>query len=79
MNIETPGDLAEYLANALGVYGACRSPEGVCRTLRSADCCRSSFVTTMTERIRKSVENEQLIRRLEDEVFGPANAARGGE
>lgn len=59
MNIETPDELAEFLANAMSVYGA--HDEQCDLQVRTCRCC---FVTAMTERIRKSVSNEGLIRRL---------------
>lgn len=52
--IETPQDIAEELADALGIYGAVEEHEESCS-------CRVCFVIEMTERIRQSVENENVI------------------
>lgn len=58
MNIEMPGDLAEFLADQLGVYEDKRCPD----TLEGdhiEDCdCRVFWVPAMTDRIRKAVEAE---------------------
>jgi len=50
---ETPPDLAEELADMLGVYGA--APDS-----HVEDCeCRLCFTVGMSQRIRESVENER--------------------
>lgn len=61
MKIETPDELAEFLANALGVYGAHDQ-----RCALKVYKCRCCFVTAMTARIRESVANEKLIQRLRE-------------
>lgn len=51
LHIETPGDLADHLADRIGIYGGHEDGE--------VKQCRVCFVSEMSERIRVSVENEQ--------------------
>lgn len=54
--IETPKDLAETIADMVGVYG--HGPDGD----HPGDCpCRICFVIEMAERIRASAENERRL------------------
>lgn len=52
--VETPQDIAEEVADQIGVYGAAEEHDDDCE-------CRVCFVTGLTERIRISVENEKLL------------------
>lgn len=80
MNIETPDELVEALADAIGIYGGACANQFRCGEHQSIPmCCRPAFVLAVTDRIRKSVENEQLIARLGADVFDKSRAARGGE
>lgn len=60
MEIETVTDLAEQIADWVGIYGCCKSTgeEGCEWDEKKPFCCRQGFVMDMEERIRKSVENE---------------------
>ena len=51
--IETPTDLAETIADQLGIYGAHEDSEVV--------TCRVCFVPELVKRIRDSVENEKRV------------------
>jgi hypothetical protein len=51
--LETPDELAEFLANQLGIYGAHEDGE--------ANECRCCFVAGVKERIRNAVKNEKLL------------------
>jgi len=52
--IETPADIAEDMANQIGVYGAAEE--------HGDDCsCRVCFVIELTARIRQSVEHENML------------------
>lgn len=58
--VETPEDLAEFLADAFGIYGAHDINE-------SEPCkCRVHWVPTMADRIRKAVENEKKLEKMND-------------
>lgn len=62
-HLETPEELAEHLADRLGVYGAHgdeRNPEGV--TCTDEKPCRPCFVMAMAERIRRAVKNERIMK-----------------
>ena len=55
--LESVDDLAESLANLLGLYGSCNSES-------EEDCpkdCRSCFVFSTKQRIREAVANERLL------------------
>lgn len=52
--IETPEDIAEELADTLGIYGAAKEHNENCK-------CRVCFVVDMTDRIRQAVRNEHLL------------------
>lgn len=68
MNIETPEDLAEWLADKFGVFGCCKSdgdkcpPE--CKDKNNPFCCRIGFMQLIPDRIRESVENEKKLESL---------------
>lgn len=54
--VETPSDLAEYVADKLCIYGACNE------ACHEGSLCRCCFVADLTARIRESVKNEQRLR-----------------
>ena len=54
-NLETPDELADEIANWLGVYGA---HDENCTEEKECRCC---FVLGLTERIRQAVRNEELL------------------
>jgi hypothetical protein len=54
--LETPDELADALADLLGVYGA--HEDETCTDKRP---CRPCFTAGMADRIRRSVANEQLV------------------
>ena len=78
MTIETPEDLANQIADWLGIYGACK--HGQCQAdeclakrdehcLRgdgcsedSLFCCRVGFMIDFPDRIRDAVENENKLK-----------------
>jgi hypothetical protein len=54
--IETPDDIAERLADKLGIYGGHGDGDG------AADCrCRDCFVPELVDRMRASVDNERRL------------------
>lgn len=55
--IEYPHELAELIADLSGAYGAHSEGEECPFNLRKM--CRACFVSTITDRIRNSVENER--------------------
>ena len=70
MNIETVNDLAEQIADWIGIYGGCKnesSPDsdGVNECtydkFKNPLCCRTGFVSAMEERIREAVENDKIL------------------
>jgi len=66
MQIETVTDLAEQIADWIGVYGGCKNlcaEDDNCTYDKFANpmCCRIGFVGAMEERIREAVENEKKL------------------
>ncbi len=62
MQIETVEDLANQIADWLGVYGCCKSAEkGVDCENENPLCCRMGFMMVMKERIYNAVENEKKL------------------
>lgn len=65
MNIETVEDLAEKMADWLGIYGGCKNihenDDNCTYDKCKPFCCRQGFVGAMEERIRESVENEKKL------------------
>ena len=70
MPIETLDDIAEELADRLGIYGACKAPnDDEC----PAECsCRPNFVGGLLARIRRAVEIEQRL-----SIANPSDGTRG--
>lgn len=60
MNIETVDELAEKVADWLGVYDPCKGEQCVVDKSKPF-CCRFEFVTSLKERIRNAVENEKKL------------------
>ena len=58
--LETPDELADALADMLGIYGACDSEICDCKK-DGKTCCRVGFLFYMAQRIRDSVINEKLV------------------
>lgn len=57
VELETVHELAEDLANKLGIHRS--SPE---RQYHSTDCkCRKCFITKMADRIREAVANDEYL------------------
>lgn len=63
-HIETPDEIAEQVADWIGLYGGCKSDGDDGCDEKNPFCCRQGFVMDLTERIRTSVENEQKIESL---------------
>ena len=61
-HIETPDELAEQVANWLGVYGSGLDDEHD-EPLHEPWQCRVCFTSDLTRRIRQSVANEQALQR----------------
>lgn len=63
MDIETTNDLAEKLADWLGIYGGCKSDgDNGCTYDKSKPlCCRQGFVESMKERMTEAVENDKVV------------------
>lgn len=60
MNIETVDELAEKIADWLGVHDSCKG--GQCVVDKDKPfCCRFEFVTSLKERIRNAVGNEKKL------------------
>lgn len=64
MEIETVADLADAIADLIGVYGACKSKHPECCDHKEGQeredklCCRVRFVGDMETRIRNAVGND---------------------
>jgi len=81
MNIETVEDLANDIADKLGIYGACK--HGQCQAdecLAKSDehclhgggctdeiplCCRQGFMMTFPDRVRQAVENDKKLEKAD--------------
>jgi len=66
MKIETVSDLAEQIADWIGIYGGCKaigSGETGCTydKFENPCCCRVGFINAMEERIREAVENDKKL------------------
>ena len=61
MTIETPEDLAEAVADWLGIYGCCDQKS--CKA--DWTCCRNGFVPNFEERICAAVHNETELDKLD--------------
>lgn len=65
MQIETVEELAEQIADWLGIYGGCKnitSNDDNCTYNKNKPfCCRIGFVGAISERIREVVENEKKL------------------
>ncbi len=59
-HLETPDELAEWVADWLGVYGSVLDDDHDARS-HKASKCRVCFVAELAQRIRDSVENEQAL------------------
>ena len=74
-NLETPDELADAIADMVGVYGACAE-------ILDEPCagkCRPHFVSEMTNRIREAAANEALLAaRSAKPQGGEAGAAQEG-
>ncbi len=73
MNIETTEDLAEKMADWLGIYGACKSNgndgctnDGCAYDKNKPFCCRVGFTGAMKERMTEAVENDNKIDKLNE-------------
>lgn len=61
MTIETTEDLANQIADWLGIYGSCKSEcENSCEN-ESDLCCRVGFMLVFPDRIRNAVHNEDKL------------------
>lgn len=56
-NLETPEELADEIADLVGIYGG--HEDGESKT------CRVCFVSGFADRIRQSVKNEERLQRAE--------------
>ena len=63
MNIETTEDLAEKLADWLGIFGGCKSDgdTGCTFDKERPFCCRQGFVGAIKERMIEAVENDKKL------------------
>ena len=69
MNIETVEDLAEQIANWIGIYGGCKNltaDDDNCNyeKYKNPFCCRMGFIQAMEERIREAVENDKKLEQI---------------
>ena len=60
MIIETVDDLAEQVADWLGVFGCCKMKGRDCED-ENDHCCRTGFMMVFPDRIRQAVENEKKL------------------
>lgn len=69
MNIETVDELADQIADWMGIYGGCRNiteHDDKCTYNKEKPfCCRVGFVGAIAERMREAVENEKKLEQLE--------------
>jgi hypothetical protein len=72
MNLETTEDLAEVIADWLGIYGCCKQwdeeaeEEHKCTfTKEKPFCCRMGFVEEISQRMRDAVKNEKIFENIE--------------
>lgn len=69
MNIETVDELADQIADWLGIYGGCKNiteNDDKCTYDKEKPfCCRTGFVGAIAERMREAVENEKKLEQLE--------------
>jgi hypothetical protein len=61
MNVETPEELAERVADWLGIYGCCDQEK--CKD--DSTCCRTQFVPDFADRVRDAVHNEAVLQTVE--------------
>lgn len=61
MEIETVEDLANQIADWIGVYGCCKDPTGDGCEREDITCCRVGFMIRMEDRIRDAVENDKKL------------------
>lgn len=68
MEIETSEDLANQLADWLGIYGGCKNEtadDNNCIYDKSKPfCCRQGFCSALQERIRGSVKNDKIVNQI---------------
>jgi len=67
MEIETVSDLANVIADWIGVYGACKcegKSDGCEFSEKKVTCCRVGFTMHLEERIRDAVENDNKIEEM---------------
>lgn len=66
MNIETTEDLADQIADWLGIYGGCKNisnDDDLCTYDRNKPfCCRQGFASAIKERMIEAVENEKKLK-----------------
>jgi hypothetical protein len=70
-HLETPAELADHLADQVGVYGA--HEDETCTEQRP---CRPCYVTDLTERIRAAVQNETMLVAMEQMPAPPPPKVR---
>lgn len=59
MDIETVDDLANQIADWLGVYGTCKDAEhGIDCEKKDTFCCRMGFIMELSDRIKKAADND---------------------
>lgn len=67
--LETPDELADAIADMVGIYGGCPrgfdgEPDADCQECK----CRIGFVAEMTDRIQRSVANERRLNQPTNEA-----------
>ena len=63
-DLETVSDLANQIADWIGVYGSCKdecNKDGCELSKNNVMCCRVGFMVELEERIRQAAENDILI------------------
>lgn len=65
MDIETVDDLAEQIADWLGIYGGCKNiapgDDNCDYDKNKPFCCRAGFVGAISERMRDAVANDDKL------------------
>jgi|GEM_PF-1912604 hypothetical protein len=78
MEIETVSDLANVIADWIGVYGACKDEgksDGCEFSEKKVACCRVGFTMHLEERIREAVENDKKIEEMNLRELAKQNGA----
>lgn len=69
MELETVDDLANKICDWVGCYGACKHTiDGDGCEDENPFCCRIGAMLTLPDRIRKAVDNDILLNRIDQKL-----------